>query len=609
MHIDECEDSAPRSRFVKDPIHDLIEISPRLSSFLDTRQFQRLRNIKQLGTTYYVWIGACHNRFEHCIGVAHLSRLLASHIKTSQPELNVTDRDVECVAIAGLCHDLGHGPWSHVFDGMFIPKTMPHVEEKDRWTHEKGSEMMFDFLVQENNIEIDEHDKNFIKALIAGEHDRTPSEKSFLFDIVANKRNGLDVDKFDYIARDSHMAGHAVNINTSRILQSARVLNDQICYDIKDVNNIYEICATRFRLHKMLYNHKTAKAIEYMIIDVLLSADKYLGISDSLDKPEKYLRLTDSILETIEASEVEELKEARQLVRRIRTRDLYRRVDYKVLPYDMRNFAREKITPQRILDAVRERFSCHGEGAGSQVDANGLGLDDIIVDFSTMHYGMKEKNPLDKVMFYSKSRPNQCYPAQDGDYSFLRPTVFAEVMLQVFTKNPDFYGVVQAGYRAVVASLGPEPFRSTASTAQQGRTGSPDVSEGPPTPRDSPMATPTGSVTDILQSYASLPSIPSTTPGGSCLSSLLRENEFTKVDASYRHISPVKQLVKPRSTSGGPGGSIGSGGKVFPTSGNSGSVIEMQSLGEKRPRDYTGFMEEPGSPSPKRRKAANGAKG
>lgn len=107
------------------------------------RQFQRLRAIKQLGTSYYVWPGGCHNRFEHCIGeflsslfrsnesltnmgcmlpgVSHLARKVASILQEKQPELHITDRDVECVEIAGLCHDLGHGPWSHVWDGMFIP--------------------------------------------------------------------------------------------------------------------------------------------------------------------------------------------------------------------------------------------------------------------------------------------------------------------------------------------------------------------------------------------------------------------------------------------------------------------------------------------------------
>ena len=139
-----------------------------------------------------------------------------------QPELGITERDVRCVQLAGLCHDLGHGPWSHVWDGLFIPSILcvflllysslergltlhcapaclSIYRPGSKWSHEDASEMMFDDLVRSNGIDIDEDDINFIKDLIQGnvrlsEH-KNPPEKKFLFDIVANKRNGIDVDK------------------------------------------------------------------------------------------------------------------------------------------------------------------------------------------------------------------------------------------------------------------------------------------------------------------------------------------------------------------------------------------------------------------------------
>lgn len=102
-----------------------------------------------------------------------------------QPELGITNRDVRCVQLAGLCHDLGHGPWSHVWDGQFIPAvlcvssllylTMPVpdpyilVSPGSKWSHEDASELMFDDLVKDNGIDIEQDDVNFIKDLIKGE--------------------------------------------------------------------------------------------------------------------------------------------------------------------------------------------------------------------------------------------------------------------------------------------------------------------------------------------------------------------------------------------------------------------------------------------------------
>ncbi|PPR04920.1 hypothetical protein CVT24_007164 [Panaeolus cyanescens] len=376
--------------------------------------------------------------------------MMAQHLKDKQPDLGITDRDVLCVAVAGLCHDLGHGPWSHVWDGMFIPEVLRREPERlqhlQGWTHEKGSEMLFNALVKDNNIQLQQEDFDFIKALIAGEPLRTPHEKIFLFDIVANKRNGLDVDKFDYIHRDSHTVGSPISISLDRIINSARVLDNQICYDIKDANHIYEICAARFKLHKIFYNHKSAKAIEYMIIDALLAADPHMNIVQRIDNPKSYLYLTDSILERIEESESDELEPARAIIDRIRVRDLYQCVDYKCISWPARRPFLEYITPQRIVDAA----NALAQESGQDVD---ILKDDVVVDSSIMHYGMKQSNPLDSVKFYSKRSADVCAHPQPGDYSLLMPTYFAEVLLRIFSKNKNVFGIVQAGYRKVLKDL------------------------------------------------------------------------------------------------------------------------------------------------------------
>ncbi|KAJ6598378.1 hypothetical protein DFH09DRAFT_1131650 [Mycena vulgaris] len=480
-------------RYIKDQIHDYIPISPLLSSVIDTKQFQRLRHIKQMGTSYYVWPGASHNRFEHSLGVAHLARSMAEHLRDQQPELNITARDVNCVEIAALCHDLGHGPWSHVWDGLFIPTVAP----TKRWKHEDASKMMFRFLLASNSINLSEKDEQCVLALIDGDPSQcSPDEKLFLFDIVANKRNGLDVDKFDYIARDSYMIGEPSKISLARLIKSARVIDNEICYDIKDVNQLHEICYTRFKLHKMIYNHKTSKAIEYMIVDALILAEPFMKIADQIEIPQKFLYLTDDIMPRIESSDDPNLAPAQALFDRVRTRDLYKFVDGRIVEWERRQVFRECITRERI---VEEALKLAAQDR-TEIDLTDLTPDSVIVDHATMHYGMKEKNPLDFVKFYSKHNFNKCARAQKGDYSMLMPAIFAEVNLTIFTKHPQFLGLVQAGYRAVLKLI-------------------PDV----PTTTIEPPSTPT-------RGHSRKPS-----------ASSISENSFTTVPLRYAPATPSRK--------------------------------------------------------------------
>ncbi|KAG6894799.1 hypothetical protein C0992_004592 [Termitomyces sp. T32_za158] len=478
---------------------------------------------------------------------------MATHLKNSQPDLGITDRDIECVEIAGLCHDLGHGPWSHLWDGQFIPKALPGKA----WKHEDASIMMFDNLVEENDIRIELQDVAFIKALISGDPKQCPDEKSFLFDIVANKRNGLDVDKFDYIPRDSHMVGDKMNIALMRIINSARVLDNQICYDIKDANLLYEICATRFKLHKMIYCHKAAKAIEYMIVDALLEADSYMQIARRVDCPEKYLYLTDDIMGRIEERQDIELMKSRAIFDRIRTRDLYKMVDYKVVDWPWAEIFQENITPQGIVEAAREDSKTD---PSIQEIVKTLSVEHVICDFSLMHYGMKEKNPLDFVKFYSKRHPNGMFSLSDprqrlltsasepshagcGVYSNLKPQFFAELLVRIFTRDTRYFGVIQAGYRSClkklesrIASQIPDqlvlnPMFPTITSSSQ------SLAEMTPTPsppgHDPPAPT-------TPRTFSRVSSFSRTGTAGTTDAALFENNYFTTVARSFAPPSPSR---------------------------------------------------------------------
>uniref|UniRef100_A0A3Q1IQ33 Deoxynucleoside triphosphate triphosphohydrolase SAMHD1 n=1 Tax=Anabas testudineus TaxID=64144 RepID=A0A3Q1IQ33_ANATE len=255
-----------------DSVHGHMEFHPLLVKIIDTPQFQRLRYIKQLGGAYFVYPGASHNRFEHSLGVGYLAGELAQALKTkhdNEGENLIDEKDILSVQIAGLCHDLGHGPFSHMFESV-CPKKK----------HEQISIEMFDYLVEENGLKplmklygLCDPDLIFIKEMIHSEdkhgnwpHEGRGEDKSFLYEIVANKTNGVDVDKFDYFARDCHHLGMQNNFDYRRFLKFARVCEAEdgkkhICIRDKEVYNMYDFFHTRYCLHRRAYQHRVNKNV------------------------------------------------------------------------------------------------------------------------------------------------------------------------------------------------------------------------------------------------------------------------------------------------------------------------------------------------------------
>ncbi|KAG7477935.1 hypothetical protein MATL_G00074830 [Megalops atlanticus] len=441
-----------------DPIHGHIEMHPLLVRIIDTPQFQRLRNIKQLGGVYFVFPGLLTTASSTLLG--YLAGQLVQILCEQQPELLISSRDILCVQIAGLCHDLGHGPFSHMFDSTFIPKVRPDTE----WKHEIASVQMFDHLVQVNDLEpvmeqyglVLPEDLVFIKEQIAGplepniplSQDQTPwpykgrpEEKQFLYEIVANKRNGIDVDKWDYFARDCYHLGIQNNFDYRRSLKFARVCEvegkRQICTRDKEVGNLYNMFHTRTCLHRNAYQHKTGNIIEMMITEALEKADRYIqiegsegrvfSISSAIDDVEAYTKLTDHIFEHILYSTSSELAESRTILRNIVCRKLYKCVG--------------QTQPKERIDKTQSELLSLASSVAEARPQNGpdvfLQADDFIVSIIDMDYGMKGKNPINNMRFYSKQNPTKAFKIRKDQVSQLLPQKFAEQLIQVYCKRMD----------------------------------------------------------------------------------------------------------------------------------------------------------------------------
>uniref|UniRef100_A0A452QUV8 SAM and HD domain containing deoxynucleoside triphosphate triphosphohydrolase 1 n=1 Tax=Ursus americanus TaxID=9643 RepID=A0A452QUV8_URSAM len=413
---------------INDPIHGHIELHPLLIRIIDTPQFQRLRYIKQLGGSYYIFPGASHNRFEHSLGVGYLAGCLVRALREKQPELQISARDVLCVQIAGLCHDLV---------------------------------MMFEHLINSNGLKADmeyyglipEEDICFIKELITGPlespikdsswpYKGRPKEKSFLYEIVANKRNGIDVDKWDYFARDCHHLGIQNNFDYQRFIKFARVCEvdnrKRICTRDKEVGNLYDMFHTRNSLHRRAYQHKVGNIIDTMITDAFLKADPYIEItgaegkkyhiSTAIDDMEAFSKLTDNIFLEILYSSDPKLDAAREILRKIEYRNLYKYVG-ETKPKGKTKIEREdyKCLPEEIASAKPSDILLEAE----------LKAEDLIVDVINMDYGMEDENPIDHVRFYCKSDLSKPVKITKDQVSELLPERFAEQLIRVYCKKTD----------------------------------------------------------------------------------------------------------------------------------------------------------------------------
>ncbi|KAJ6689047.1 hypothetical protein OIU85_005456 [Salix viminalis] len=337
------------SKKVRDNVHGNIYLDPLSLKFVDTEEFQRLRDLKQLGLTYMVYPGAVHSRFEHSLGVFSLAGEAVHRIKAQQgSELGIDNLDIQTVKLAGLLHDVGHGPFSHMFEHEFLHR----ISHGIKWRHEDMSVRMIDHIVDFHHIDIDAECLKKAKEMVIAstEHvsHRSVNEKHFLYDIVANGRNGIDVDKFDYIVRDSRACGLGCSFQIERLMDSMRVMGDEICYRDKDYLTIFKLFSSRADLHRTVYTHAKVKAIELMFVDSLIKADDYLQISSKIQDPAEFWKIDDSILKTIEVSHEQELKEARDLILRIRKRDLYQFCNEFSVPKDKLEHFKD-ITPQDIV--------------------------------------------------------------------------------------------------------------------------------------------------------------------------------------------------------------------------------------------------------------------
>ncbi len=243
-----------KSKIINDPVYGFIKI-PFGSTYdlIEHRYFQRLRRIKQLGFTNYVYPGACHTRFQHALGATHLMWLAIEVLRSKGNE--ISDQEAEASINAILLHDIGHGPFSHALESSII----------EDLTHEELSLRFMEHLSREFPGRLE----------LAIQIYRNQYHKKFLHQLVASQ---LDVDRLDYLNRDSFFTGVTEGvIGSDRIIKMFSVVNDQLVVEAKGIYSIEKFLIARRLMYWQVYLHKAVLSAEIMIVKILQRA-KHLSM-------------------------------------------------------------------------------------------------------------------------------------------------------------------------------------------------------------------------------------------------------------------------------------------------------------------------------------------
>ena len=243
------EKTSNKKKIINDPVHGFISIPDELHfDIIEHPYFQRLRRIKQVSMTNMVYPSANHTRYAHSLGAMHLMRRAIQILRAKG--YDISDEELKAASLAILLHDCGHGPFSHTLENSIV-KGITH-EEISLEIMKKLNELHDGKLDLAIDIFTDNYVKKFLSRLISSQ---------------------LDVDRIDYLKRDSFFTGVAEgSINAERLLEMLEVVGNELAIEAKGIYSVESFIVSRRIMYWQVYMHKTVLSSEYTLMKILKRA-------------------------------------------------------------------------------------------------------------------------------------------------------------------------------------------------------------------------------------------------------------------------------------------------------------------------------------------------
>ncbi len=354
-----------------DPIHDFIRVYNSELKIIDNPIFQRLRRIRQLSGAHLTYPGAQHTRFEHSLGVMHIAGRAS---QTLQEKGVLKADDIDSIRLAALLHDIGHGPFSHLFEEV--------LQQKKKISHENIGKQLILKTEIGDILSKSGKDKKFITKLAFG-----GSKFPFMNELLSGS---LSVDMMDYLPRDGYFTGaeHA-KIDYKRITQSLDVFQKKLALEKSALYSFESMMHSRYQMFKAVYFHKTVRSAEVMLLESIKLADSEIGFTSM--KLDDYVKLTDdyvlSKLLALEGSS--DLKRARKIAQDYQNRQLFKCVFERI------------VTGNLKLSKIKSNQIKHDISRKSKVDETEIFVDSSITPSLPLNPSNKESQDI--ILTYTEN--------------------------------------------------------------------------------------------------------------------------------------------------------------------------------------------------------------